>query len=279
MSTSQRILDLEDTAWQEHSDCIRELRQGVWTAVVLRGLYSTSEMETITERLDQIDATNVSPQNWTSMRFPESFRGWFLGENLNLLEDSLFDYFDREPMFSSNMQNLFTDIPGGTEQIFERLSKLDQGRRYLAAPGPDINTKYQFTTLRGHAQGGYIPIHCDNEQAWRPSYEHLLSQIQENLFSFVLMIGKPEGGGNLRIYNHRIPVGQRSTIDQARYAKTDQSFMNDYVEIDLKAGDLVLADSGSHPHEVTKVIGTKTRWTMCSFMAEAKGKHAVYCWG
>ena len=77
-----RILELDGTAWQEHSDCIRELRQGVWTAVVLRGLYSTSEMETITERLDQIDAANAPPQNWTSMRFPESFRGWFLGENL-----------------------------------------------------------------------------------------------------------------------------------------------------------------------------------------------------
>lgn len=279
MSLSKRILDLDAKHDFKPSSCIDELRQGKWCAIVLRGIYSNSEMEQVALRLEQIDAGLWPDEPWVSMRFPEAFRGCFLGENLNLLETSLSDYLDREPAFCRNMTRLFDGIPGGTGRVFSQFSQIDQSRKYLAAPGPDFDTRYQYTTIRGHAQGGYIPIHCDNEQAWRPSYEHLLSLIEQNLFSFVLMIGKPLGGGNLKIYSQRIPVSQRNTIEQTRHVSTTDALLGDSVEIDLQPGDLVLADSGMHPHEVTRVIGTKTRWTMCSFMARAQAKHAVYCWG
>jgi len=279
MNLSTRVLELDASSWDANNDCIDQMRSGAWVAIVLKQVYSVAEMETVAGRLDHENTINKNASTWNTMRFPETFRGWFLGENLNLFEGDLFDYFERESAFSENMRKLFIDIPGGTDRIFHRFSRIDQGRRYLAAPGPDAESNYQFTTIRGHAQGGYIPIHCDNEQSWRPSYEHLLTQIQPNLFSFVLMIGKPIGGGDLRIYNQRITSDQRKTIEQARYSKTDDAFMNDYVEISLEPGDLVLADSGMYPHEVTKVLGAKVRWTMCSFMAQAKARHAVYCWG
>jgi hypothetical protein len=279
MSLTTRVLELDASLWDTNPECIDQLRSGIWVAVVLKQLYSFAEMKKVVERLDHEYAENQNSKAWATMQFPESFRGWFLGENLNLLEGDLFDYFEREPVFSANMKRLFIDIPGGENRIFHCLSKIDRGRRYIAAPGPDVDYRYQFTTLRGHAEGGYIPIHCDNEQSWRPSYEHLLTQIHPNLFSFVLMIGKPIGGGNLRIYNQRIKPEQRQTIEQARYSKTDDLFMNDYVEINLDPGDLVLADSGMHPHEVTKVVGSKIRWAMCSFMAQSKAGQAVYCWG
>ena len=37
--------------------------------------------------------------------------------------------------------------------------------RSLPAPGPEPGSQYMFTTLRAHLEGGYIPPHCDNEQA------------------------------------------------------------------------------------------------------------------
>lgn len=279
MNLTDRVLFLDASASIGSNDYVDQMRAGKWLAIVLRQVYCESEMNLVADRLELENSSSDRPSLWTKTRFPDRFRGWFLGENLNLLEGSLFDYFDREPVFRENMKLLFSDIPNGTSRIFEQLSKIDQGRRYLAAPGPDLDSNYQFTTIRGHAEGGYIPIHCDNEQSWRPSYEHLLTQIDQNLFSFVLMIGKPVQGGNLRIYNHRIGLEQRETIEQARYSKADDSFKNEFVEIELNPGDLVIADSGMHPHEVTEVVGGKIRWTMCSFMAQAKGKNAVYCWG
>ena len=51
------------------------------------------------------------------------------------------------------------------------------------------------------------------------------------------------------------------------------------INIRLAPGDLVLFNSGRYLHRVVPVGGARTRWTVCSFMAEARDGQSVHCWG
>ena len=47
----------------------------------------------------------------------------------------------------------------------------------------------------------------------------------------------------------------------------------------LEPGEMIIFNSGRYLHRVTPVVGKVTRWTACSFMAEARTPGRVYCWG
>ena len=66
--------------------------------------------------------------------------------------------------------------------------------------------------------------------------------------------------------------------DDSATNKPDLSQLSS-VAFSLNAGDLIIVDSGRYLHRVTPVVGQKIRWTACSFMAHAKDRNAVYCWG
>jgi hypothetical protein len=158
------------------------------------------------------------------------------------------------------------------------LSAIDNGRPFGPPPGPRPGEAYMFTTLRAHLEGGYIPAHFDNEMAVRPSYEHLLTLIAPRLFSFVLALTRPEGGGALEVFDLTGPaVGEKpQNVDGRR--RPDLSVVA-RVSFRLPPGSMIVMDSGRFLHRVTPVTGTVKRWTACSFMAKSRSGEANYCWG
>ena len=97
--------------------------------------------------------------------------------------------------------------------------------------------------------------------------------------SMVLLIGKPEDGGALESFDYRVePENFRLLNDDSATHKPDLSQLSS-VAFSLNAGDLMVVDSGRYLHRITPVVGQKIRWTACSFMAHAKDRNAVYCWG
>jgi len=211
--------------------------------------------------------------------FPAKFAAYFYGVNLNLAHPDLTEYFAEAPRFRDGLSRLLGGKLDLERRVASLFSSLDEGRPYAAAPGPTPKANYMFTTIRAHLSGGYIPAHFDDEQAARPSYRMLLPLIQPKLFSFVLAFSKADEGGALEIFNlHPVNEGERIVVGDRSAAKPELDAV-EKVSLRLDPGDLIVFSSGHHLHRVTPVIGAKTRWTACSFMAEARAGAGVYCWG
>jgi hypothetical protein len=211
--------------------------------------------------------------------FPAKFAAFFYGINLNLTHPDLKDYFAEAPAFREKLSRLFRGELDLERRVSRVLSALDQGYDYTSPPGPKPGQHYMFTTIRAHLSGGYIPAHFDDEQAARPSYRQLLSLIQMKLFSFVLAFSQAEGGGALEIFNLRPDKAGQPIAAGDRSAPMPDLNTIEKVSFRLDPGDMIVFSSGQHLHRVTPVLGAKTRWTACSFMAESKTAGHVYCWG
>jgi hypothetical protein len=98
------------------------------------------------------------------------------------------------------------------------------------------------------------------------------------MYSMVLLIGKPDDGGELEVFDYRVEPKDSRLMSDDSVKKPDISQLSS-VRFSLNAGDLIVVDSGRYLHRVTPVVGPTTRWTACSFMAHARERNAVYCWG
>jgi len=267
-----QLLELNSNQASEYASAIQRLRDGDLTGIVVRNVYPTDFMHAITARLEAHDP------KFLKTLFPENFKSWFYGRNLNLMGTDPATYFQQAAEFHQQMNELLSGENAVSRRVMSLLSQLDEGRPYGAAPGPDPEQNYMVTTFRGHAEGGYISAHCDNEQSVRDSYEHLGTLVADHMYSMVLMIGAAEDGGDLEVFDYRIEPGERAGRTGAIAGKVDLSALSS-VQIKLEPGDLVVVDSGRYLHQVTPVVGTKNRWVACSFMARSLERNAVYCWG
>jgi hypothetical protein len=278
-SSAFEMLDIPAADAARHPAAVAAVREGRLTAVVIRGVYAADVMARATEELEQAAHGRGAMAGVRRTTFPEKFNGWFYGQNLNLLTGDLPEYFSEEQDFVQRLDALLPPGQGFAERMLPLLSTLDEGRPYRAPPGPEADQRYHVTTIRGHGSGGYIPPHCDNEQALNPSYDHLLTLVRDDLFSMVLAFNQPQGGGVLEVYDHVVPVSARVPIAQgSTMLRPDLSRCRSLL-LPLAPGDLVIVDSGRHYHRVTPVEGGTTRWTACSFMSHALDRRAVYSWG
>ncbi|MDG1896554.1 MAG: 2OG-Fe(II) oxygenase [Fuerstiella sp.] len=271
-----RLLEFDCDDTDQHLDSIGHIRDGRLTGIIVRRVYDAEFMASVTVRLERHDPPFLKTP------FPKKFRSWFYGRNLNLMGTDPKSYFRHAGAFHDQMDELFPAERGINQHLMRVLSRLDGGRRYCAAPGPEVGQNYMLTTFRGHAEGGYIPAHCDNEQSVRPAYEHLSTLVSDHMYSVVLMIGAADDGGELEIFDHRIEPSEasddQSSNTGANAGKIDLSQLSS-AKIPLRPGDMIVVDSGRYLHHVTPIQGPKTRWVACSFMAHSVDRNAVYCWG
>lgn len=278
-SSPLTILDLPAAEAKRHPAAVTDVREGRLTAVVLRGVYAADVMARATEALEQAAHGRGPMAGVRRTTFPAKFNGWFYGQNLNLLADGLPEYFAEEPDFVRRLDAIVPPGQGIADRVLPLLAALDEGRPYRAAVGPEPGQRYHVTTIRGHGPGGYIPPHCDNEQALNLSYDHLLTLVRDDLFSMVLAFNRPDGGGVLEVYDYVVPVSARVPIAQGSTVLRPDLSECRSVLLPLTPGDLVIVDSGRHYHRVTPVEGDTTRWTACTFMSHALDRRAIYCWG
>jgi len=267
-----RTLEIDAADATRHADAFDRLRAGALQGVLVHNVYAAPALAPVVEGLERHDPPFM--KTW----FPEAFRAFFYGENLNLAHPDLSDYFREAARFNEQLRALFPPGLGLAEHLAGILAQLDHGRPFQAPPGPHPGQEYMFTTLRAHLEGGYIPAHCDNEQALRPTYRHLRTLIEPHMMSFVLAFTMPEAGGALEIFNHRAPELAQRPMNDDRASKVNLAGL-DSVSFRLAPGSMIVVDSGRLLHRLTPVVGSRTRWTACSFMARSRGGDAVYCWG
>jgi hypothetical protein len=257
----------------QSGDLLTRLRRRDIDGVIVTGVYDAATCDRVKAQLEDNHAGLIRTD------FPAKFAAFFYGINLNLAHPDLKDYFAEVPRFRDGLAKLLSSGPDLETRLTSLMSALDGDRPYTAAPGPQPDLQYMFTTIRAHLSGGYIPPHFDDEQAARPSYRLLMPLIEHKLFSFVLAFSKPHEGGALEIFDLQpTQQGQRIAVGDRSVYKPDLDTV-ERVSVRLDPGDMIIFNSGHYLHRVTPVVGPVVRWTACSFMAEAKGGDRIYCWG
>ena len=267
-----RTIELDAGATADHPDAFERMRAGELQAVIVHGVYPQAVLDGLVDCLERHDPPFL--KTW----FPEKFRSWFFGRNLNLSSPGLAGYFEEAAAFHAQLDALFP-APGITRHVGAILASLDRSRPFVAAPGPQAGQRYMFTTLRAHTQGGYIPAHFDNEQTLRPTYRHLHSIVELHMTSFVLALTTAEAGGALEVFDLHVDPQQARVLSDDRVTDKPDVSLLDSVSFRLPPGSLILLDSGRYLHRLTPVQGPRKRWTACSFMALSRNHEATYCWG
>ncbi len=253
---------------------MERLRNNDIGAIILQDVYPKEDLAKLPEVLARNDP------DFIKTTFPPAFCAYFYGINLNLADRDLAPYFAAEPAFREKLAALDFGGPDLQSRISSLLSQLDANRPYGPAPGPTPDTQHFFTTLRAHLTGGYIPAHFDNEAAVRPTYKHIASLCQPDIYSFVLCIDQAEAGGALDVYDltSQTAAAEFRNRDMPGRKKRDLSEVES-TSIRLEPGEMVILHSSRYLHGVSKVEGPRTRWTVCSFMALSRDGTQTYCWG
>lgn len=267
-----RLLEIDSSEAAAHPGAFDRIRSGALQAIIVNNVYSPVDLAPVVEKLERNAPAFL--QTW----FPEKFRSWFFGRNLNLAEPGLPGYFDEAAQFHQALRALFPPGQDVETRVGRILSTLDRGRPFVAPPGPRSGERYMFTTLRAHEEGGYIPPHFDNEQALRPTYAHLRSLVELHMASFVLTLDRAGEGGALEVFDLRCEPESAVPISRDGAPKPDISGMEP-VSFRIPAGAMIILDSGRYLHRLTPVEGARKRWTACSFMALSRARDAMYCWG
>lgn len=267
-----KIEEFDANEIKQPIDALGQMRANEIGAVLVRNVFPNDLLAKLPAVLE------ANAPDFIKTTFPAAFCAYFYGINLNLADRDLAPYFASEPAFREMLASLdFGEIPF-EGRVSRLLSLLDQERPYRAAPGPK-QQRHFFTTLRAHLEGGYIPAHFDNESAVRPTYKYVASACEADIYSFVICIDQAEAGGALEVYN--ITSAEAAHAFRNRDTGSSKQDLTDIekISIRLEPGEMIILHSSRYLHGVSKVEGSRTRWTACSFMALAKDGSEVLCWG
>ena len=118
-----------------HADAFERLRSDALHAVIVHGVYSPEALAPVVERLERHDPPFL--QTW----FPEPFRSFFYGRNLNLAAPDLAGYFAEANEFAGHLGKLF---PAGID-----LTLRVAGRAVGDRPRPAFRSAARSAAGRG----------------------------------------------------------------------------------------------------------------------------------
>jgi hypothetical protein len=273
MTNFFKCLELDYQDVQNHPDAFARLRADSLQAILVHQVYSSEVLANAIENL------GTNQPGFLKSYFPDAFKSWFYGRNLNLASPDLDAYFDEAEIFNDQLERFLLAEQSMTSRLTTLLSQLDNGRPFVTAPGMNPGQRYMFMTFRCHEQQGYITAHSDNEFMLRPSYRHLFTLCEPDIFSFVLSLSAADEGGQTEIFNFKTPaLSQQILSDDSVKEKPDITAL-EKTSIKIPAGGMLIFNSGAYLHRLSPVSGLQRRWTACSFMARSKDATAMYCWG
>ncbi|MBI84754.1 MAG: hypothetical protein CMJ81_16290 [Planctomycetaceae bacterium] len=96
-----RLLKIDAADTDRHSDAFEQVRRSDIHGIMLHGVYDAESMAAVNDCLVRHDP----PFLRTS--FPEEFRSWFDGRNLNLAPPDLDGYFEDAELFNALLESVF----------------------------------------------------------------------------------------------------------------------------------------------------------------------------
>jgi hypothetical protein len=133
-------------------------------------------------------------------------------------------------------------------------------------------------------QPNKVDIHHHVENQAIPHYPIFFSELSKylevmNQFSFVLMIQKPEEGGQIILFKERWEGFEKIDSQRLRLDNLDKlNMIEDEIEdrVFLEEGDLLIFPAGIIWHKVSEVLGNKPRITIGGFMGKLKTDENTY---
>jgi len=274
------ILDVD--ALSDWPDALHDIYCRRLDLMVVRGLFPA---EQLARAVQALDAEPIGPQ-WIlqETRDPKQVQMRLMGESLTPNTGfpdgpDMDHYFASAAHVRARARELFAPGPLFEPTVQDCLTRLAGGRAVSVPTWPD-GRSYTPATIRSLPPGCQIPVHVGNYFLGTGGYRHLATQVAlEDQLSYFLTLQAPQAGGALEVYSlewkdpatpwlpeHGIWDGPAIT---ARYPA---------LRFTPQAGDLLLFDGGRYYHKVTRVEGTRTRWTMGGFAGFSRDMQHVYYW-
>ena len=258
---SARFLDADGLSVD---DTLLAIRDQQLLGAVVRGVYGTDEVAAIVERLDR----GLADLAQTRDRADDAPQARTLG--IPISPSDLYPrgpdpgpYLDAADPFKARCDALFAPSPALAEALDPVLSALAGGRPVVRAVHPD-GRAYGEMTVRILPIGGGLPPHSETSYRDIAVYDGIREGLQlDDVIGFFVPLQLPEEGGQLVVYG----------VPFARTGGPFQGHPLDIVEdvphavLTARPGDLVLVGSGAWYHQVTRIRGTRERWTVGGFGA------------
>jgi len=186
-------------------------------------------------------------------------------------------YFEDAQVFRSECEQFFGSEDSFEAHLGQLLSKIAGGRKVSLPLGLD-GSPYSPATIRWVDPAGMIAPHCEKVYFQTGSLPfQLLNQIAsaDTIFSFFMVMTKPEAGGELVLYN----FNWQNQNGNGGGKKTDLKYLNSHynpTSIPISEGDLIIFDAGQIWHQISEVKGTIPRMTIGGFISFSKDDKTLY---
>jgi hypothetical protein len=243
-----------------YPDGINQIYQGEIDGMMLKGVFSQSEMLEVKHKL-------VENKNY---QLESVVYGTTLGSVLMTATGDMEKYFQNAASFRAELNQLFTtSFEARVETIFSKMS----GGRTVETPKENDERIYTPATIRFvHPNlGGMLP-HKNNDYVESTFYNYL-SQVAKlkDALSYYIVINKPEEGGDLLLFD----LSPEESMDLTKNLDLENC-QKRYMSPDV--GDMILFHGGNIVHQIIDVKGEKTRITIGGFVAFSKDDQKIFYW-
>lgn len=255
-----------------HGETLEALFRGLCGGVIVRDVFPAPAMNELAARLERREP------RFPETSFPPEFHAHFLGACLDLAAPDLAAYFAVAERFERALAAAFAGIGDFGREVERVLGALGGGARVEVPRGPR-GAAYTSVTVRRLETGGFIPPHCEHEQATRPPYRDLRERIRpDRMASYYVMIQPPEAGGELCVSTLRFSEIDASRIENGRTRVGDLVQSLPSLALAPRAGDMVIIDGGARFHWVAPCRGARLRWTIGGFVSPARAGDSLLIW-
>jgi hypothetical protein len=247
-------------------DALATIRDGSGLAgMVIQNVFSPETMEAVVHRLL---LGRCSIPSKASAYYPGRVFGRVLpGES----DAALGDYFREAAMFRDASRALFDGLATDFQTRLEELLQMMSGGRPVRLATSSQGKVYQAYSIREMLPGGEVGLHYENEAFDSESMAELKSMCpRPHVTSVYLALQVPEKGGVLTLYS--LGEDDPETPALKDMPRTDERTLARIEEFSIphelvtRPGDMLLFDAGRYYHRVTRVEGTRPRWTLGSFV-------------
>ncbi|MEH2424172.1 MAG: hypothetical protein V7K48_25670 [Nostoc sp.] len=259
------ITDTESVT--HHPDAINLICNDKLDGILIKQVFSIEEMDNAKKRIEKIKYRTKTTTSWET-----------IGASVTSVKGELDHYFEQSFSFSLQLKDIFEyNLESRVFSILNKLSKThtlelakaNSGKAFIPA---------QIRIL--HPNGGGYKAHTEHELfEFHQLYEHLKPIVKQfDIFSYFLVIDKPEVGGELILYDC-LSEQTTSVMKQNFYTDKLDAYLEKFRKqiINSDIGDMVIFNAGRIWHKVADFDGEKQRITVGGFLACCQENQKIFC--
>ncbi len=261
-------------------DLIRQIKEEKLHGFVTKGLLTSSEVHDVNTALNSLPERLLMPTPSGSI-FPDPFATMSdEGEMLDKYYDKLYHLHElkkEQPAIKLILDKLDAHIKSCAEG-FEVSVPVNKVKKKMVSPG----------TFRFFKPGyGGLHVHCGNLFQQQSLFYYSLLEEDVNMdgqLSYFIVLQKPEGGGELTIYDMLWnDVKDKDHPEENNYV-LDKNGNKIYLDqlrqftVNPEPGDILIFSGGPIWHRVEDIKGSHPRVTLGGFLNFSKDGKGLYYW-